>query len=146
VIVYYDASALVKQFIAEAGSQETLRLTESAEVAGTSLITRVEVAAAFAMAVRRHLIAEGSGRQAQRAFNRYWADLAKVSPNEAVVSRAETLAWDYALRGYDAVQLASALIWQESLAVPVILATFDRQLWHAAEKLGMHLWPERLAP
>jgi hypothetical protein len=35
--------------------------------------------------------------------------------------RAETLAWDYGLRGYDAVQLASAVLFQESLGAPVRL-------------------------
>ena len=61
---------------------------------------------------------------------------------EALVSRAEMVAWDYALRGYDAVQLASALTWQESIGADITLATFDRQLWEAAQQAGVHPWPE----
>ena len=58
---------------------------------------------------------------------------------------ADTLAWDYGLRGYDAVHLASALTWQEALGEPVLLATFDKQLWSAAPKAGVAIWPETLA-
>ena len=36
------------------------------------------------------------------------------------------LAWDYGLRGYDAVQLASAITWQEAVATEILL-TFDQQ-------------------
>ena len=58
------------------------------------------------------------------------------------MARAGALAWDAALRGYDAVQLASALTWQESVGANVLLATFDRQLWSAGKQIGMHVWPE----
>jgi hypothetical protein len=60
------------------------------------------------------------------------------------VARAEALAWDSALRGYDAVQLASALTWQESVGAETTLATFDRQLWDAGKQVGIHVWPETL--
>ena len=60
------------------------------------------------------------------------------------MSRAEALAWDLALRGYDAVQLASALTWQEAVGAEVTLATFDRQLWEAGRNAGIRTWPEAL--
>ena len=60
------------------------------------------------------------------------------------MARAEALAWDAALRGYDAVQFASALTWQESVGAEISLATFDRQLRDAGKQVGMHVWPEPL--
>jgi hypothetical protein len=48
------------------------------------------------------------------------------------------------LRGYDAVQLASALTWQESVGTDIVLATFDQQLWEAAPKAGVKAWPDKL--
>jgi predicted nucleic acid-binding protein len=72
------------------------------------------------------------------------ARFAKVPVTETLVARAEALAWDTALRGYDAVQLASALTWQESVGAAITLATFDRQLWDAGIQVGMHVWPETL--
>ena len=64
---------------------------------------------------------------------------------EALVERAETLAWDHGLRGYDAVQLASALAWQGSAGAEILLATFDQQLWEAAPKAGVRAWPDKLS-
>jgi predicted nucleic acid-binding protein len=144
VIVYLDASALVKRYVAERGSRETRELSGKADVVATSLITRAEVAAALAKAVRLGIIEPDSGRKAQRAFASQWPDIAKVPVSEALISRAEALAWDFALRGYDAVQLASALTWQEAVGAEIMLATFDRQLWDAGKKAGVRIWPETL--
>jgi predicted nucleic acid-binding protein len=144
VIVYLDASALVKRYVAERGSRETRELSTKADVVATSLITRAEVAAALSRAVRVGIIEPDSGRKAQRAFASQWPDIAKVPVSEAVVSRAAALAWDFALRGYDAVQLASALTWQEAVGAEITLATFDRQLWDAGKKAGVRIWPDTL--
>ena len=144
MIVYLDASALVKRYVAERGSRETRELSTKVDVVATSLITRAEVAAALAKAVRLGIIEPDSGRKAQRAFASQWSDIAKVPITEALVSRAEALAWDFALRGYDAVQLASALTWQEAVGAEITLGTFDRQLWDAGKKAGVRIWPETL--
>ena len=63
---------------------------------------------------------------------------------ETLIALAETLAWAHGLRGYDAVQLASALNWQDALGQEIVLATFDRQLWEAASHAGVRAWPDRL--
>ena len=122
-----------------------IELTAAAEIVATSLISRAEVAAAFARAVRLGVLDHDGGRRAQRRFSREWPDLARVPVSEALVSRAEMLAWDYGLRGYDAMQLASALTWQESIGEDVFLGTFDGQLWKAAPRAGLKVWPETLA-
>jgi uncharacterized protein len=144
VILYLDASALVKRYVKERGSQEVIALTAAASAVATSLVSRAEVAAALARAVRRGVLNEDGGRRAQHRFLREWPDLARIQVNEPLVSRAEALAWDYGLRGYDAVQLAAALTWQDSVGQDVVLATFDRQLWEAAPRAGVQAWPERL--
>jgi predicted nucleic acid-binding protein len=145
VILYLDASALVKRYVKERGSDEVIELTAAAEIVATSIVSRAEVAAAFARAVRLRVLDDQGGRRAQRRFSREWPDLARVPVSEALVSRAETLAWGHGLRGYDAVQLASALTWQESIGQDVVLATFDGQLWEAAPGAGLQVWPDTLA-
>ncbi len=144
MILYLDASALVKRYVKERGSQEVIALTAAASAVATSLISRAEVAAALACAVRLGVLDNYGGRRAQRRFSREWPDLARIPVNEALVSRAETLAWDHGLRGYDAVQLAAALTWQDSIGQDVILATFDRQLWESAPQAGLQAWPNEL--
>lgn len=144
MIAYLDASALVKRYVTERGSAETIELTTTADVVATSLVSRAEVAAALAKAVRSGLLSDDEARKAQRTFAGEWPDLARIPVTEALVARAETLAWDHALRGYDAVQLASALTWQESVGTDIVVATFDTQLWKAARQAGMKAWPENL--
>ena len=145
MIAYLDASALVKRYLVERGSRETIALTAESELIATSIISRAEVAAGFAKAVRTRLVTQERARSAQRSFAGDWPDLVRMPITEALVERAETLAWDHGLRGYDAVQLASALAWQESVGTAIVLATFDQQLWEAAPKAGLKAWPDQLA-
>jgi uncharacterized protein len=144
VIAYLDASALVKRYLVERGSRETIALTAESEMIATSIVSRAEVAAALAKAVRVGFMTEIRARRAQRSFAGDWPDLVRVPVTEALVERAETLAWDHGLRGYDAVQLASALAWQESVGTEIVLASFDQQLWEAAPKAGLKAWPDKL--
>jgi predicted nucleic acid-binding protein len=65
-----------------------------------------------------------------------------IALDEALVYRAEQMAWKYGLRGYDAVHLAAAQVWHEQIGHPIVLATFDRELWKAAEQAGLKAWPE----
>jgi uncharacterized protein len=144
VIPYLDASALVKRYVTEAGSREVIELTTEAAGVATVLVSRAEVAAAFGRAVRLGVLDGPGGRRAQRRFAREWPDFVRLPVTEALVARAETLAWDHGLRGYDAVQLAAALAWQDSVGPDVVLATFDRQLWETAPRVGLQAWPETL--
>lgn len=141
MIVYADASALVKRYVAEQGSAEVVKLTSAALAVATALVSRAEVAAAFARALRLHILDEPSARRAQRAFARDWPDFARVAVNETLVARAEGLAWQLGLRGYDAIQLAAAVTWRDALGQEVVLATFDRQLWDAGRTMGLTAWP-----
>lgn len=145
MIAYLDASALVKRYIVERGSQETIALTADADMTATSIVSRAEVAAAFARAVRASLVKDDVARNAQTRFAGDWPDFARVSVTEALVERAERLAWEHGLRGYDSVQLASALTWQESVGEEIVLATFDQQLWEAATRSGLKAWPDQLS-
>jgi predicted nucleic acid-binding protein len=144
VIAYLDASALVKRYIVERGSRETIALTADSEMTATSVVSRAEVAAALAKALRVRLVNEEVARNAQRRFAGDWSDLVRVRVTEALVERAEGLAWEHGLRGYDAVQLASALSWQESVGEEIVLATFDQQLWETAKRAGLKAWPDLL--
>jgi hypothetical protein len=47
--------------------------------------------------------------------------------------------------GCDAVHLAAALSWQSTLNEPLTLATYDRQLWRAAQAQQLAVWPDVLA-
>jgi predicted nucleic acid-binding protein len=144
MIAYLDASALVKRYVVERGSRETQAFMVDADIVATSIVSRAEVSAAFARAARTKLVTIEAARKAQRAFAADWPDLARVPITEALAERAETLSWEHSLRGYDAVQLASALAWQDSVGADVVIATFDTELWTAAAAAGLTAWPENL--
>ncbi len=66
----------------------------------------------------------------------------RLQVTENIVQRAADFAWSYGLRGYDAVHLFCAVVWREMIDRPVVLATYDRELWEAARRSGMEAWPE----
>jgi len=68
----------------------------------------------------------------------------RLQLTEIIVARADALAWEHGLRGYDAVHLGTALFWQDTIGDPITLATFDRQLWQKGEIAGLMVWPEDL--
>lgn len=68
----------------------------------------------------------------------------RVAVTERLVDRADALAQSHALRGYDSIQLAAALSWGEALSADVVLATWNRELWSAAERPMLDVFPEDL--
>jgi len=145
MILYLDASALVKRYIAEPGSRQVAEGIAAAEVVGTSLISRAETAAALAKAVRVEALSREEAASVLQVFRSEWASLVRVQASETLVARADDLAWELGLRGYDAVHLASALVWQDGMDEAVTVATFDRQLWDAAAQQGLVPFPDDLA-
>jgi predicted nucleic acid-binding protein len=144
VIVYLDASALVKRYIAEAGSPEVEALIGESQAIGTAVISRAEVAAALAKAARIGFVAREAAAKALRAFNADWEHLVRLQLSEPLAARAAALAWEQGLRGYDSVHLASALVWSETLGETVALATYDRELWRGATASGLSAWPAQV--
>ncbi|MCC7360105.1 MAG: type II toxin-antitoxin system VapC family toxin [Anaerolineales bacterium] len=144
MILYLDTSALTKKYIEEAYSADVVALLEQSDLVGASLLARVELPAAVAKAVRMHWLSAADGERALKAFRAEWPSLLAVQVTESLVIRADNLAWEHGLRAYDAVHLSAALIWQEALGEPVTVATFDKQLWQAANAVGLATWPPSL--
>lgn len=144
MILYLDSSALVKWYIREQATADVKRWVREAEVSGTSLIARAEVSAAIGRLRRMKALSPRAAEDLLNAFRERWPGYIRLPLTEMTVSRADELAWQYGLRGYDAVHLAAAIIWQEGLDEAVTLATFDRPLWEAAAGVGLAALPEIL--
>ncbi|MBI5349087.1 MAG: type II toxin-antitoxin system VapC family toxin [Chloroflexi bacterium] len=141
MIVYVDASALVKRYVVEEGSEDVSRLIDESDLVGTGLITRAEVSAALKKAVRMKALTLEEAEAAVKAFRSQWNDFVRVQASESLISKADTVAWEYDLRGYDAVHLASALVWQEAIGESVTIATYDHQLREASKRAGLNVYP-----
>ncbi len=141
MILYLDASALVKRYIIEPGSDQVNAWIAAADAVVTGLITRTEVAAAICRAGRMQMIDPAEVWQAVGHLRAEWESLERLPVTEATVARGDLLACEYGLRGYEAVHLATAILWQESLGDPVTIATYDTQLRVAAKRMGMAVLP-----
>lgn len=144
MICYLDSSALVKRYLEEPGGDQVRQLVADAEALGTVAISRAEVVAALSKAVRLGAVTREHAESARRLFQTEWHDLSRIGVTDNLIERAADLAWGYGLRGYDSVQLAAAVIWQEDLGVPLTLATFDAKLWEAAARIGLERYPQEL--
>jgi predicted nucleic acid-binding protein len=144
MIAYLDSSALVKCYVSEAGSLDTVDMIGQADMVVTSPVTRVEVASGLARAVRMGALAARGGHAAYADFAGEVDAIIQVPLTDAIVARAQTLVWEHGLRGYDAIQLASALAWQQRLGARVTLATFDVRLARAAAESALLVWPAQV--
>ena len=134
----------MKRYVAEPGSDEIAAIINRADLTGSALISRAEVAAALAKAVRVGALFEAGAWNALKAFRRDWPDVVRLPISDQVVVRADTMAWEYGLRGYDAIHLAAAAVWQEALRQEITLASYDRALWDAAVQMGFSVYPSDL--
>jgi uncharacterized protein len=142
--LFFDSSSLVKRFANETGTSWIFSLVRP--VAKNRLylarITGVEVIAALTKRMRVGSLTSTATDKAIARFEREFANrylLIEVSPQ--IIKRAMTLAKNHTLRGYDAVQLASALqANQDRLTIggtPLTFISADNHLNNAAGSEGL---------
>ena len=139
--LYLDTSALIKRYVNEAGSTDVREWIRSADDKATALVTRAELSAGINRMLRMRYLSQADYDDALEKFRADWMDYQRLPVNEPLVARADLLACEQALRGYDAIHLAAALTWQELLDLPVTLVTYDRELAGAARASGMAVLP-----
>jgi uncharacterized protein len=142
-LVYFDASAFVKLLSEEPGSELAAALWDGCDAAVSSRLAYPEVRAALAAAARNHDLTESELNTAERDWDDYWAATRPVELTQAVERHAGHLARAHALRGADAVHLASALAIGDR---DLILAVWDRRLHAGARIAGCRVAPAQLHP
>jgi uncharacterized protein len=119
--------------VPEVGSRETLTALTGADRVVSSLRLYPEARAAVVREARIHRLPGSRSARARTLLERFWRDVDRIAPTEALVHRAGDLAESQRLRGYDAVHLAS--LEQLSMEDPVLLSA-DADLLGAAQSLG----------
>lgn len=137
MIVYFDASALVKLVIEEDQSDLAAQVWEGASPAVSSEIAYAEVRAGLAAAHRDKRLDEAELIDAKRLFERFWVQTGRVAPTPTLFRAAGELAEQFSLRGYDAVHLASALTFRDS----PLVASWDNRMRSGARGAGLSLVP-----
>lgn len=132
-MLYLDASALVKRYVEEEGSD----LVRSA-MAGESdwLMCRI----GFVETVRA--VGLSAGSRVATTVRREWASFGVIEVDAALAEHAGDLTLAHGLRSVDALHLAAALLLPKEA---VTVATWDVRLHRAARDNGLRVLPERIA-
>lgn len=138
-VYFLDTSAIVKRYVLETGTAWVQALTDP--VAGNVLclarITRPETVAAITRRERGGHIAPSDAITALGDFDQDFAQqYLIVGLSDALIDHAAILARTYALRGYDAVQLAAALEVQSQIPTTILISG-DGDLNAAATTEGL---------
>jgi len=142
-LVYFDASAFVKLLAEEEGSELAAELWDGCDAALSSRLSYPEVRAALAAAARNHDLEDDDLDEAEQTWADYWAATRPVELSAAVEQHAGRLARMHALRGADAVHLASALAIADT---DVVVAIWDRRLHAAVQAAGLRVAPAQFEP
>jgi uncharacterized protein len=116
---YFDASALVKAYIWEVGTEDVrqvLREARAASPAARVITSRIAYAEAMSAVSRRESARQLTRTEATEIANRLQADFGGpvlpyvvLDPGSAIVHHAADLARQHRLRALDAIHLATAL-------------------------------------
>ncbi len=121
----------------EDGSDVATELWALRHRAASSLLSYPEGRAALAAARREGRLNAGMHRRALADFEAAHSELLLVGIDERLARQAGDLAEEHALRGYDAVHLAAALV----VDAEVTLVTWDAELSRAASRAGCAVAP-----
>lgn len=140
MIVYLDTSALVKLYVAEEdGGGLVHRAIEESERIATSTVAYAEARSGLARKHREDVFDAAQLRRAVSDLDEDWPTYARLVVSNPVAQRAGELAERHALRGYDAIHLASAVRLSERLEDLRFLA-FDDRLNDAAREANLAMY------
>ena len=141
---FFDSSAIVKRYVSETGTLWVIGTSDPATGARVYVasITGAEVVSAITRKQRGGHVGAVDAAAALSQFHQdYVSEFRIVSVTQGVINRAMALAATYALRGYDAVQLAAALEANTQRlnlgAAPLILISADQELLTASVAAGL---------
>lgn len=134
---FFDTSALLKLVVDEDGSDLAEAIWQLARRRTCSALAYPEGRAALAAAHRGGRLDETELRQAVASFDAVTGSTHRILPDQELLDAAGALAEEHALRGYDAVQLASAL----EVDAGTVLVSWDAELVAAAADRGLRAAP-----
>ena len=141
MILYLDASALVKLYVRETGSVRVRNWLKSAAAAATSVVAYAEARAAFARLHGSALSSPRRHRERVARLNADWESYLRVELTPSVLRLAGETAETYELRGFDGIHLASALWLRDRTEVECKFVVFDQRLHDGAARAGLSVLP-----
>ena len=141
MILYLDASALVKLYTEEVHADVVREAVAEATVLVCHGIGYVECRAAFARRRRQGGLAPDDHARCRHQLDRDWEQFEVVAASDELLRRAAALSEQYVLRAYDSVHLAAveAVYGASRGRVEFRFAVFDSELSRAAKAAGIPL-------
>ncbi|MCA1693823.1 MAG: type II toxin-antitoxin system VapC family toxin [Actinobacteria bacterium] len=136
--VYFETSAFFKLVVNEEGSAEAVELWEAAHRVIASRLMYPEARAALAAAARARRVTSSELRLVRSRLESRWNQVEIIEIDDGIARASGDLAEAHALRGYDSVHLASAVMLADKTSV---LATWDLELRRAALDAGLQVAP-----
>lgn len=129
-----DTSALVKLYVEEKDREAVFEAVEDSDLVATSVVAYAEARAAFAKKKREGALDDEGHRRAGSDLDEDWETFERLVVSEMVARLAGEFAERHALRGFDAVHLASAVRIRGKFEDLRFMA-FDERLTQAARKV-----------
>jgi len=136
-VKYLDTSALIKRFVAERGSGLVDALVLAKQPIATAKIAYAEVYLGLVRKRREGHLSETRYLSACRLFEAEWRACIQVELTDEVLRVARDVIRRRALRGFDAIHVASALELSRRLNETMTFAAADRPLLRAARSEGL---------
>lgn len=140
MIFYLDTSAIAKRYVREPGSVQVRDLFRRRRTVAVSRLAYAELAAAVARLSRVGALDDAARDLILGRLGRDFSALTVVEARRAIVERVPSLVLRNPLRGFDALQLATALTLHED-AGAVDFWTADQRLAAAARAEGLRTTP-----
>lgn len=127
----------MKLYVREAGTDETISRVDASSMAATSRVAYPETRAALARRQREAGMTRPALARAVAALDRDLGRFVVIELSAKLAKRAGDLAQRRALRGFDAIHLASALEIEELTGTVPTFCCFDDRLREAAVAEGL---------
>lgn len=134
VELYLDTSALVKLYLVEPNRETVIAAVQEASRVTTSMVAYAEARSAFARRLRENTVSIQEHDRIVQAFNTNWIQIDRVPVSDDLTHAAGDLAQRLALRGLDALHLASA-VWMTQHFSELSFLAFDDRLMSAARQI-----------
>ncbi len=145
-VFFFDSSAVAKKYVRETGTAWVINVfrPKSLNRVYIAEIALVEVISALTRRHRGRTIRTADFTKVSNHFRRnFTANFFKIETNLSVIEQAAALAEQHALRGYDAVQLASAVnlhLRRQKAGLPsLVFISADNALNAAAQAEGLQI-------
>jgi predicted nucleic acid-binding protein len=145
-VFFFDSSAVTKRYVRETGTAWIINIFRP-KLLNRIYVAEIALVEVISAPTRRHrgkTITTDNFTKVSNRFRRNFADkFFKTEVNLSVIEQAAALAGKHALRGYDAVQLASAVNLhsrrQKAGLPPLVFISADNDLNVAAQAEGLQI-------